>query len=214
MGAVMTGEPANHQMKIERRITVSAGTTAALLILFVFAGALTGGTADAGRLRKGCDAVRNLAEIELDSSLILNIAADRDTNTCVFYVSLPPAGGEQTAASQSAGTLQRLYASGDKNAAVASLKAEFVPEALAALLSPLDDPRFQTADAKVLEAAVAERAEVIQKCSAEVFMTQMSFQTIDDVISCGLLEAQKTFAVQASLSSLSLALLIPLAEEH
>lgn len=194
-----------------RPLAEIGATVLPLFLCLVFAVALFGGDAHADKLRKQCDAVRQLAEIELDSTLILNIAGDTDTNTCVFYVSLPPTGAHPSAASKAAGTFQRLFFGDDATAAVASLETEFIPEALNALLMPLSDPRFQTSDAKLLEAAIRERSKLIRECSAEVLTNKMQFQAMDDVISCGLSETNSTLVVQASFREVSLALLIPLA---
>lgn len=162
--------------------------------------------------RQQCDAVLQIAEIEMDPSLILNVASDGKANICVFYVSLPPSDLQQSAAAQAAGTFQRLYSSGDVVTLIASLERDFTPKLVEALLQPLGDPRFQTEDGKLLAVAVRARFKSLLVCSEDVVQTKIAFRPMDDVISCGLSETRSNFIVQAILRSTRLIMLIPVAQ--
>ncbi|MBZ0140748.1 MAG: hypothetical protein K8H87_13405 [Pseudorhodoplanes sp.] len=160
--------------------------------------------------REPCDAVHRIAEIEYDSRLLVNLAANRANNSCVFFVSLPPSSVADNPQARAAAEFQSLYKSKPDFATAGAAVFKIAPEFINALLMPLTDARFQTPDAFALTQAVKERTKLIEECSLQSLRANMQFQKKDAIISCGITARSSSFVITASLRDLTLSVLIPL----
>lgn len=190
---------------ILRNINIS---TLFIFILFVMnANCLN---ASAYTMRQQCDSVQKMAEIEFDSSLILNIVKDRQNGTCVFYVSLPPGASGNGASSRAAASFRKLFDNPDQTGAATYLKSEFVPFAMDALLVPLKKPKYQTPEWAELGSKIQNSAQAIQDCAESVIMEGKFFSFTKNTISCGLSKSKSTFIINANYNSISVEYFIPL----
>jgi len=182
-----------------------------ILLVAVLALAFSTDTS-AARKRQSCDAVQKLAEVEFDDALIVNLARDNDRYTCVFYISLPPSLKSSEPVRRGAAAV--LPEQGGRLVPTSEVPA-IASDLTEGLLSPLKEERFQTSAWKALEQAVRSRKRLVEICAGELLRAGAPFKAVDDVIACGLTGnetkhlPQARLAIQASLGTVMLALLMP-----
>ncbi len=180
---------------------------AARLVLMsgLFAAFSASGVALGENQRQQCDAVRNLAEIRYDPSLIISLVSDKRTNTCVFYVSLPPSGTSGDPAANAGAAIYAFLRSADPKM---DLPSTIVPQLIEALSVPLGDERFQVADAKTLQEIIRfKAAKAIENCALSG-LQKAPIAREDPIFTCGR-TADTRFVLQASYGSVTVALFVP-----
>ncbi|MBA1157933.1 hypothetical protein [Microvirga mediterraneensis] len=177
-------------------------------LTFVLALALASAASEtwAQRLRKPCNAVRTLAEVDYDPTLAIGMASNRDAGTCVFYVSLPPPAGTSPG-SKAAGAFKAFLRSYDPKSAAPS--AELTQQLIEALVAPLREEQFRTSDGRELENIIREKeAKTVEICAIKVATSKMPVGRQGEFISCGL-SPEGRFVLEASYKSVTFALQLP-----
>jgi len=148
------------------------------------------------QMRYTCDAVRQLAEVNVEPQLAVNILKDPATQTCRFFVSIAPKGKLKVVFD----TWDEIRNTSDAAKAFSVVQQKFVPSAIEALTIPLESPDVAADERAQWMKTIADNSKEIETCSYNTLWKNENFYNGKDV-SCGktetgdfLLEARKDTA--------------------
>ncbi|MER9069241.1 hypothetical protein NKH84_22175 [Mesorhizobium sp. M0902] len=156
------------------------------------------------QVRYTCDAVRQMAEVNVDPQLAVNVLKDPATQTCKFFVSIAPMGKFKAVFD----TWDELKNTSDAAKAFSIVQGKFVPSAIEALAIPLLSPDVGADERAQWMKAIADNSNEIEKCSFETLWKDDKFYNGKDV-SCGRTEAGD-FLLEARKNAATLSVYLPI----
>jgi len=160
------------------------------------------------RLKKICDAVQLVAEIEYDDEIIVAVAKDNENDICSFSASMPPPSQSKAASAYEAlSTVWKVTSNFNietvKNTNIGQLAVE-------AMLAPLESGAFSNSDKIPLLAAAETNIDAIDLCAFQSVTEKREFAPINDELSCGMDWPSDRFAVELRAATLVVSVALPI----
>jgi hypothetical protein len=155
------------------------------------------------QMRYTCDAVRQMAEVNVEPQMAVNILKDSATQTCRFFVSIAPKGKLNVVFD----TWNEIRNTSDAAKALSVVRQKFVPSAIEALTIPLESSDVAADERAQWMKTIADNSNEIETCSFNTLWKNESFYD-GKYVSCGKTETGD-FLLEARNNTATLSVYFP-----
>lgn len=178
---------------------------------------LAANSAQAGMSLSECNDVSELASVEFDDSLIVNLYSNPSQQICRFSVALPPnlsatANPGVTATYAAIGELDRIQTEFklESDEGLKALREGFAPRILDAFRQPFVEGslRSENSGGFLETLGTAEAQNGIERCVSDLLPRRESFREVNGFLTCGAI-GERSFGIKARSAELSYTIVFP-----